>query len=150
MARKKRGGRAYATDLTDGQWALIAPLLPEAEPGGRPRKAPTLKVVPPGALFFSANFNVYTDPYRAGSTCGSASLGSPVDVTTATFWDSRVIIAGSRGGFGTSVAMGIISAPAGLIAALDGLAALVVLDGMAVLIGFTGFFPMVITVLQCS
>ncbi len=28
MARKKRGRREYATDLTDGQWALI----PEAEP----------------------------------------------------------------------------------------------------------------------
>jgi transposase len=39
MARKKR--RAYATDLTDTQWALIARLIPEAEPGGRPRKATT-------------------------------------------------------------------------------------------------------------
>ncbi len=39
MARRKRGRRRYATDLTDGQWALIAPLIPEAEPGGRPRKA---------------------------------------------------------------------------------------------------------------
>jgi transposase len=39
MARRKRGRRGYATDLTDGQWALIAPLIPEAEPGGRPRKA---------------------------------------------------------------------------------------------------------------
>ncbi len=38
MARKKRGRRAYATDLTDAQWALIAPLIPEAEPGGRPRR----------------------------------------------------------------------------------------------------------------
>ena len=32
MARK-----AYATDLTDEQWALIEPLLPPAKPGGRPR-----------------------------------------------------------------------------------------------------------------
>ena len=39
MPRKKPGRRAYATDLTDTQWALIAPLIPEAEPGGRPRKA---------------------------------------------------------------------------------------------------------------
>src|SRR5215211_106792 len=43
MARKKR--RAYATDLTDTQWALIAPLIPEAEPGGRPRKATTRELV---------------------------------------------------------------------------------------------------------
>ena len=32
MARKP-----YLTDLTDEQWALIAPLLPPAKPGGRPR-----------------------------------------------------------------------------------------------------------------
>ncbi len=40
MARKKRRRRAYATDLTDGQWALIAPFIPEAEAAGRSRKAP--------------------------------------------------------------------------------------------------------------
>jgi transposase len=39
MAKRRRGRRAYATDLTDTQWALIALLIPEAEPGGRPRKA---------------------------------------------------------------------------------------------------------------
>jgi putative transposase len=38
MARR-RGRRAYATDLTDRQWALIAPLIPEAKLGGRPREA---------------------------------------------------------------------------------------------------------------
>jgi len=45
MARKKRGRRRYATDLTDGQLALIAPLIPDAEPGGRPRKASTRTLV---------------------------------------------------------------------------------------------------------
>src|SRR4051794_40791310 len=50
MARRKGGRRAYATDLTDGQWALIAPLIPEAEPGGRPRKAPTRDLV--DAIFY--------------------------------------------------------------------------------------------------
>jgi transposase len=45
MARKRLRRRAYATDLTDMQWALIAPLMPEAEPGGRPRKASTRELV---------------------------------------------------------------------------------------------------------
>jgi transposase len=45
MARKRLGRRAYATDLTDTQWALIAPLMPEAAPGGRPRKASTRELV---------------------------------------------------------------------------------------------------------
>ena len=28
----------YPSDLTDAQWRLIAPLIPDAKPGGRPRK----------------------------------------------------------------------------------------------------------------
>ena len=36
--RKNRAARAaYPSDLTDAQWALIAPLIPPAEPGGRAR-----------------------------------------------------------------------------------------------------------------
>jgi len=46
MARKKPPKRrAYDTDLSDGQWALIEPLIPQAEPGGRPRKASTRELV---------------------------------------------------------------------------------------------------------
>jgi putative transposase len=40
-----RGRRAYATDLTDTQWELIARLIPGAVPGGRPRKASTRELV---------------------------------------------------------------------------------------------------------
>jgi transposase len=36
--RKNRAARAaYPSDLTDAQWALIAPLIPPADPGGRAR-----------------------------------------------------------------------------------------------------------------
>ena len=46
MPRKKPSTRrAYPTDLSDDQWALIEPLIPQAEPGGRPRKAPTRDLV---------------------------------------------------------------------------------------------------------
>jgi len=45
MARKKRGRRAYATDVSNAQWALIAPMIRDAEPGGRPRKASTRELV---------------------------------------------------------------------------------------------------------
>lgn len=30
--------RRYPTDLTDAQWALLAPLIPPPKPGGRPAK----------------------------------------------------------------------------------------------------------------
>ena len=43
--RKSPKRRAYDTDLSDGQWALIAPLIPQAQPGGRPRKATTRELV---------------------------------------------------------------------------------------------------------
>ena len=33
---KTRSG--YDTDLTDAEWGLLAPLIPDAKPGGRPEK----------------------------------------------------------------------------------------------------------------
>jgi putative transposase len=40
MARQR-----YPTDLTDRQWALVAPHVPPARPGGRPRSADMREVV---------------------------------------------------------------------------------------------------------
>ena len=39
--------RAYATDLTDRQWAVIADLVPAVLPGGRTRRAATRELVNP-------------------------------------------------------------------------------------------------------
>ena len=30
--------KRYASDLTDGEWVILEPLLPAAKPGGRPRR----------------------------------------------------------------------------------------------------------------
>lgn len=47
--RQKRAmgvGRApYPSDLTDEQWQIIAPLLPAAKPGGRPRSVDLREVI---------------------------------------------------------------------------------------------------------
>ena len=40
----------YDTDLTDAAWELVAPLLPEARPGGRPRTTDIRAVV--NAIFY--------------------------------------------------------------------------------------------------
>ena len=40
MAAKKGGRRSYATDLTDGQWELIAPFIPERSPVGDRARGP--------------------------------------------------------------------------------------------------------------
>jgi len=42
--------KPYPTDLTDEQWNLVAPLLPDARPGGRPRKTDLREVL--NALFY--------------------------------------------------------------------------------------------------
>lgn len=44
MPRRARR-RAYLSDLTDAQWAAIAPMIPDAAPGGRPRKADKREIV---------------------------------------------------------------------------------------------------------
>jgi putative transposase len=35
----------YPSDLTDAQWARLAPLLPDAKPGGHPRTVDLREVV---------------------------------------------------------------------------------------------------------
>ena len=37
--------RPYPTDLTDKEWALIAPYVPTAKPGGRPEKYPKREIL---------------------------------------------------------------------------------------------------------
>ena len=43
--RKPRARRRYDTDLTDVQWELIAPMIPDARAGGRPRKATSRELI---------------------------------------------------------------------------------------------------------
>src|SRR3712207_6690605 len=45
-----RDGLRYETDLTDAEWALIAPLLPEPLARGRPRRWPTREIL--NAIFY--------------------------------------------------------------------------------------------------
>jgi putative transposase len=35
----------YPSDLSDQEWEILAPLIPPAKPGGRPRKWPMRKVL---------------------------------------------------------------------------------------------------------
>jgi putative transposase len=42
MARQRL---AYPTDVTDAEWQILAPLLPPAKAGGRPRKDPMREVL---------------------------------------------------------------------------------------------------------
>jgi len=34
----QRGERRYPSDMTDGEWVRLEPLIPSAKPGGRPRE----------------------------------------------------------------------------------------------------------------
>jgi transposase len=44
MPRSKRR-KPYPSDLTDNQWAVLEPLIPDAKPGGLPRKAGKRRIV---------------------------------------------------------------------------------------------------------
>ena len=48
--------KAYRSDVSDAQWALIEPLLPPAKPGGRPRSVDLWEVV--NTLFYQARTGV--------------------------------------------------------------------------------------------
>jgi len=43
--RKSPARRRYDTDLSDAQWEVLAPLIPDARSGGRPRKATSRELV---------------------------------------------------------------------------------------------------------
>ncbi len=34
----RRGGTGFPSNLTDAEWGVLEPLIPDATPGGRPRK----------------------------------------------------------------------------------------------------------------
>src|SRR5437588_10950838 len=42
--------KAYSSDLTDGEWAILLPFIPPAQPGGRPRKHDMREVL--DAIFY--------------------------------------------------------------------------------------------------
>jgi len=50
----KRGGQRYPSDLTDAEWALIAPLLPPAKSGGR-RRTTDLREVMNATLYLATS-----------------------------------------------------------------------------------------------
>jgi transposase len=50
--RYERKGQRYPSDLTDGEWTLVAPLIPPAKPGGRKRKVDVREVV--NGIFYVA------------------------------------------------------------------------------------------------
>lgn len=43
--RYERKGLRYPSDLTDDEWALVAPLIPPAKPGGRQREVDVREVL---------------------------------------------------------------------------------------------------------
>ncbi len=51
--------KAYKTDLTDAQWALIEPLIPPAKSGGRPREVDMREVV--NTILYQARTGVQWD-----------------------------------------------------------------------------------------
>ena len=67
--------RSHPSDLTDAQWALIAPHIPAARPGGRPRRHPERELV-----------NAIRDVLRAGCPWRYLPEGFPPWETAYTYF----------------------------------------------------------------
>jgi transposase len=61
--------KLYDTDLTDAAWALMAPMLPTARPGGRPRKMDIRAVL--NAIFYllrtSCQWRLLPESFQGGA-----------------------------------------------------------------------------------
>src|SRR5207248_2440368 len=57
----------YPTDLTDTEWSILAPFVPAAKPGGRPRTTDMREVV--NAIFYEGRQDA---PFRIGEIRGVA------------------------------------------------------------------------------
>jgi putative transposase len=51
--------KAYPSDLSDAEWELIAPHIPDAEPGGRPRAVDMREVL--NAIFYVLKSGIQWD-----------------------------------------------------------------------------------------
>ena len=80
--------KPYPSDLTDAQWAILKPLLPQARPLGRPRKTGLREIVD-GILYRNRSgllvtvsegttFSVRRGPGQ--NLCVSAKWSQPVQV----------------------------------------------------------------------
>ena len=71
----------YETDLTDAEWALLEPLMPEPNPRGRPREWPLREIM--NAIFYVLRAGWLGDCFpticRPGPRCiaGSRSGATP-------------------------------------------------------------------------
>ena len=51
--------KAYPSDLNDAEWALMAPFIPDADPGGRPREVDMREVL--NAIFYVLKSGIQWD-----------------------------------------------------------------------------------------
>src|SRR5207248_10858720 len=80
----------YPTDLTDEQWKLIEPTLPDAKPGGRPRETNLREVL--NALFYlvrsGCQWRMLPHEFPPWRTCYNYYRAWIADGT----WDERVVV----------------------------------------------------------
>ena len=73
-------GQRYPTALTEAQWTLLAPLIPAAKPGGRPRTTDMREVVNPSSTCCGADANGACCRKTFHPTRRSTIISGPGDV----------------------------------------------------------------------
>lgn len=65
--------RPYSADLSNGEWRILKPLVPEAKPGGRPRAHRTRKLL--DAIFYVVRGGCVEEMLQARSGGAGAYSG---------------------------------------------------------------------------
>src|SRR5260221_96681 len=60
----------YTSDLTDQEWAILAPLIPPAKPGGQPRTTDMREVLNPILVWVDGGFSGADFAERIKRLCG--------------------------------------------------------------------------------
>ena len=98
-AAADRRGLRYPSDLTDAEWALVAPLIRPAKRGGRPRSVNLREVL--NAVFYVLWTGVPVEGPAKGPPAAQHGLGIPRSVGLerhAGAHSSRAVCRGAREG----------------------------------------------------
>lgn len=107
----KRPGDGFPSDVTDAEWAVLAPLIPDATPGGRPRKTDMRSAM--NAMLFLLRTGcpwryLPRDGFPPRSTVYNILRKFQADGTWASIWDELYPMLREREGREGSPSAGII------------------------------------------
>ena len=109
--RYRREGRGFPSDLSDAEWSVLGPLVPNARPGGRPRKTDMRSAL--NAILYLLRTGcpwryLPQDSFPPRSTVYNIFRKFQADGTWNAIWDTLYVMLREREGREGSPSAGII------------------------------------------